>query len=72
MAWAFVKSNTVKISAFIDGENQQYTTAGIANEDSITPAVAKAQLDKLFGIVGKSVKISGMKMTDVKEVDDVG
>lgn len=61
----------LKITAGIVGSKNKVTTDGITSQ-AFTPEEAKTQLDKLFGVVGKSVQTDGMVRIRTEEAIDNG
>lgn len=62
----FTDTQTAKITATIAGTTNRITFDGTTGTKP-TPEYAKAQIDKIFDIVGKSVLTTKMSRTVVQE-----
>jgi len=62
----FTEKVTAKIQAQVSGTTGTITIDGITS-GTVTPENAKAQIDKILDIVGKSVETSKMKQIITKE-----
>lgn len=63
----FTEKPYAKITATIDGTADPINIDGVTTDDTITPEEAKAQIDKVLGVVGKAVKTVGMKRIRIEE-----
>lgn len=72
MAYTFQAKNVAKITATVDGTTDRIAVYGVTPDENLTPAEAKTQLDKVLGIVGKSVKVPGMARNIYEEAVDNG
>ena len=55
-----------------DGDTGEFVSIGGITTGNTTPENAKAQLDKILGIAGKSVLTSGMTRIRTEEATDNG
>ena len=55
-----------------DGDTGEFISIGGITTGTTTPENAKAQLDKILGIAGKSVLTSGMTRIRTEEATDNG
>lgn len=55
-----------------DGDTGEFISIGGITTGNTTPENAKAQLDKIWGIAGKSVLTSGMTRIRTEEATDNG
>lgn len=62
----FETKTVAKIQASLGDNSSTITIDGVTAEDT-TPENAKAQIDKILGIVGKSVLATNMKQIITKE-----
>ena len=62
----FTEKETAKIQAMLSGSTSSITIDGVTS-GAITPENAKAQIDKILGIVGRSVVTPKMKQIITKE-----
>ena len=62
----FETKTVAKIQASLGDNSSTITVDGVTSENT-TPENAKAQIDKILGIVGKSVLTTNMKQIITKE-----
>ena len=62
----FADKETAKIQAYLTGLTNTITIDGVTS-GATTPENAKAQIDKILGIVGRSVVTAKMKQIITKE-----
>jgi len=62
----FAEKEFAKIQAYLTGSVNTITIDGVTS-DAVTPEHAKAQIDKILGIVGRSVSTAKMKQIVTKE-----
>ena len=62
----FTEKEFAKIQAYLTGSTSTITIDGVTS-GATTPENAKAQIDKILGIVGRSVVTSKMKQIITKE-----
>lgn len=62
----FTEKTTAKIQAQLTGSTSTITVDGVTSGDT-TPENAKAQIDKILRIVGRSVVTTKMKQIITKE-----
>lgn len=65
----FAEKETAKIQAYLAGATSTITIDGVTS-GATTPENAKAQIDKILGIVGRSVSTPKMKQIITKEAVD--
>lgn len=62
----FAEREYAKIQAYLSGSTNTITIDGVTS-GATTPENAKAQVDKILGVVGRSVVTSKMKQIVTKE-----
>lgn len=58
----FTGKNVAKITAQYSGNQNTVTFSGVTTDANLTPENAKAQIDKILAIVGRSCVTAGMYM----------